>query len=129
VNGEVLLDTNIVIALFEQEPSARSGLLSAQGYCVPSIVLGELYFGAERSARRDENVARVDRFAAGSEVLVLDVESARHYGAIRDALRKQGRPIPDNDIWVAAIARQHNLTLITRDAHFRDIEGVVVGSW
>jgi tRNA(fMet)-specific endonuclease VapC len=62
-------------------------------------------------------------------VLLPDVESARNYGAIRDELRRKGRPIPDNDIWVAAIARQHNLTLITRDTHFQEIEGLSIGSW
>jgi tRNA(fMet)-specific endonuclease VapC len=129
VNGSILLDSNFVVALFKQDPDAQSALLAAERIFVPSIVLGELYYGAQKSGRQEENVVRVDRFAAASEVLLPDVESARHYGAIRDALRRKGRPIPDNDIWVAAIARQHSLTLITRDAHFREIEGLAVGSW
>jgi tRNA(fMet)-specific endonuclease VapC len=129
VNGRVILDTNIVIALFEQERSAEYGLSRAEDSYVPSIVLGELYFGAVRSGRPKENVTRIDRFVATSKVLVPDAESARHYGAIRDALRRQGRPIPDNDIWIAAIARQHGLTLITRDAHFRDIDGLTTEDW
>ena len=129
MSGDVLLDTNIIIALMEKEPAAQQGLLSVQRYFVPSVVLGELYFGALRSARREENLARVDRFAATHDVLVFDAESARNYGAIRDDLRRKGRPIPDNDIWVAAIARQHNLTLITRDTHFQEVEGLSIGGW
>ena len=129
MSGDVLLDTNIVIALMEKEPAAQQGLLSVQRHFVPSVVLGELYFGALRSARREENLARVDRFAATHEVLAFDAESARNYGAIRDELRRKGRPIPDNDIWVAAIARQHNLTLITRDAHFQEVEGLSTSDW
>ena len=129
MSGRVLLDTNVVIALFEQERSAQDGLSRVEDYYVPSIVLGELYYGAEWSGRPKENVARTDRFAAASKVLVPDVESARQYGAIRNALRGKGKPIPDNDIWVAAIARQHDLKLVTRDAHFREIEGLTTEDW
>jgi tRNA(fMet)-specific endonuclease VapC len=103
--------------------------VAADSVFVPSVALGELYYGAQKSGRREENVARVDRFAAANEVLSPDVESARHYGEIRDTLRRQGRPIPDNDIWIAAIARQHSLTLITRDAHFGEIEGLTTEDW
>jgi tRNA(fMet)-specific endonuclease VapC len=129
VSGSVLLDSNFIVALFQQDPGAQSALLAADRVFVPSVALGELYYGAQKSGRREENLARVDRFAAANEVLSPDVESARHYGAIRDALRRQGRPIPDNDIWIAAIARQHGLTLITRDAHFREIEGLTTEDW
>lgn len=118
MSGRVLLDTNIVIALFENDPAAESGLLQVERYFVPSIALGELYYGAIRSARREENIARLDRFIAASEVLGTDAESAQRYGAILDALHKRGRPIPDNDIWIAAIAMQRGLTLVSRDAHF-----------
>jgi tRNA(fMet)-specific endonuclease VapC len=129
MTGRVLLDTNVVIALFEQERSAQDGLSRVEDYYVPSIVLGELYYGAEWSGRPKENVTRTDRFAAASKVLVPDAESARQYGAIRNALRGKGKPIPDNDIWIAAIARQHSLTLIARDAHVREIEGLTTENW
>lgn len=129
MNGEVLLDTNIVIALFEGDRRAEAGLLSTAGYYATSITLGELYFGAERSARREANLSRIDHFVKASRILVPDTESARHYGIIRNALRMKGRPIPDHDIWVAAIAIQHGLSLITRDAHFRDVEGLAIASW
>lgn len=129
MSGSLLLDSNFIVALFGQDPGAQAALLAAERVLVPSIVLGELYYGAQKSGRKAVNVARVDRFAGAIEVLLPDVESARQYGAIRDALRRQGRPIPDNDIWVAAIARQHGLTLITRDAHFREVEGLALQGW
>ena len=129
MSGSILLDSNFVIALFRQDAAAQSALLAAEQVFVPSIVLGELYYGAHKSERKEENVARIDRFAAASEVLLPDAESARHYGAIRDALRRKGRPIPDNDIWVAAIALHHGLTLMTRDEHLGEVEGLAVGSW
>ena len=129
MNGRVLLDANFIVAIFRQDPVAHAALLAAGRIFVPSTVLGELYYGARKSERQEANTARIDRFAAVNEVLLPDVESARHYGAIRDGLRRKGRPIPDNDIWVAAIARQHNLTLITRDTHFQEVEGLSIGSW
>jgi len=91
--------------------------------------LGELHFGAWTSAQKERNLARVDEFAAANAVLVTDVATAREYGVLKAALRAKGRLIPENDMWIAAIARQHGLTLITRDAHFQEVEGLAVGSW
>lgn len=119
--GRYLLDTNIVIALFADEAATRQALATAEEVFVPSIVVGELYFGAWRSERRPENIARIDEFAADSAVLGCDTETARQYGQIRSALRAQGRPLPENDIWIAAIALQYNLVLVTRDEHFGQV--------
>jgi len=129
VNGRFLLDTNIVIALIAKDSSVERGLASAEKVYVPSLVLGELYFGARASAQKDRNLARIDEFAAANAVLVPDVATAREYGVLKAALRAKGRPIPENDVWIAAIAQQHGLTLITRDAHFQEVEGLAVGSW
>ena len=104
--------------------------LSAAGAVfVPSIVLGELYYGARKSGGATANVARVDAFAAENTVLVCDEDTARRYGELKDGLRVSGRPIPENDIWIAALARQHGLTLATRDAHFSRVAGLPVASW
>jgi len=129
MSGRFLLDTNIVIALFAQEPPVREHLERAEEVFVPSVVLGELYFGAHKSTRVEENLARVDEFAASSAVLVCDTETARWYGAIKSGLREMGRPIPENDIWIAAIAQQHGLILVTRDAHFSEVERLKIGAW
>ncbi|MFQ6055148.1 MAG: type II toxin-antitoxin system VapC family toxin [Methanosarcinales archaeon] len=129
MNGRYLLDTSIVIALFAQEPSVQEHLEQAEEVFVTSIVLGELYFGACKSRRVEENLARVDEFAASSAVLVCDTETARRYGTIKNVLREKGRPIPENDIWIAAIAQQYDLTLVTRDAHFSEVENLKLESW
>jgi tRNA(fMet)-specific endonuclease VapC len=129
VNGRFLLDTNIVIALIAKDSAVERGLASAEKVYVPSLVLGELYFGARASVQKDRNLARIDEFAAANAVLVPDVATAREYGTLKAALRAKGRLIPENDIWIAAIAQQHGLTLITRDAHFQEVEGLAVGSW
>jgi tRNA(fMet)-specific endonuclease VapC len=62
-------------------------------------------------------------------VLACDAETAQHYGRIRNVLLAKGRPIPENDIWIAASARQHGLTLVTRDGHFGSVEDLIVERW
>lgn len=129
MNGRYLLDTNIVIALFANEFSVTCQLGEAEEVFTPSIVLGELYYGARRSKRVQENVARIEEFAARSTVLTCDTETGRRYGEVKDALRQKGRPIPENDVWVAAIALQYDLTLVARDAHFEQVDGLSFETW
>jgi tRNA(fMet)-specific endonuclease VapC len=129
MNGRVLLDTNIVIALFARDEIVLRELSDAASVFVPSIVVGELFYGAYRSRRFDENMTRVEEFASGSPVLDCDGTTARHYAQIKNRLRDAGRPIPENDIWIAAIARQHGLTLISRDSHFAEVEELEILTW
>ena len=112
MNGK-LLDTNIIIALFAGDTSVKERLAEAEHVLVPAIVLGELYFGVYRSAQTDANYARLNDFASRNVVLVCSITTARCYGKIKNALLKKGRPIPENDIWIAAIAKQYELTLVT----------------
>jgi len=103
--------------------------MEAEQVFVPSIVLGELYYGARKSLRTQENIARVDEFAAISAVLVPNIATAQKYGEIKNALRNKGRPIPENDIWIVAITKQYGLTLVTRDEHFKEVEGITMEAW
>lgn len=96
---------------------------------MPSIALGELYYGAQKSAKAEENIRRISEFGTAAAVLGCDAETAARYGEIKAALRARGTPIPENDIWIAAIALQHELEVVTRDAHFDLIESLVVKSW
>ncbi len=91
---------------------------------MPSIVLGELYFGARKSGRVEENLALIDEFATNSSILACDTDTAKEYGVIKNTLQEKGRPIPENDIWIAAIARQYKLIVVTRDTHFDEIESL-----
>ena len=125
MNGRFLLDTNIVIALFAEDTSVQKGIMEAEQVFLPSIVLGELYYGAGKSLRTEENISRVDEFAAMSAVLGPNTATAKEYGDIKNALRNKGCPIPENDIWIAAVARQYELVLVTRDVHFDEIEDLV----
>jgi tRNA(fMet)-specific endonuclease VapC len=129
VSGEVLLDTNVVIALLEREPAALERFDSERPVSMSVISLGELLFGAEKSARAAANRRRAEAFADDCTVLGCDRAIARRYGAIKNALREKGRPIPENDLWIAATALEHGLVLATRDVHFRDVDGLPIETW
>lgn len=129
MSGKYLLDTNIVIALFANDASVMESLTKAEEVFIPSVVIGELFYGAHKSARAKDNLARIDEFASSNLVLGCDMETARIYGDVKNALRIKGHPIPENDIWIAAIAIQHNLTLVSRDGHFNEIENLKVVVW
>jgi len=85
MSGRFLLDTNVVIALFAAEAVIQEHLEQAEEVFVPSIVLGELYFGARKSRWVKENLARIDEFALSCAVFVCDTDTAREYGAIKNA--------------------------------------------
>ena len=129
MSGRYLLDTNVIIDLLANEGVVKTMLLEAREAFVSSIAIGELYYGAEKSTRPAENVSRIDDFAALTPVLGCDTQTARHYGQIKNMLRAKGRPIPENDLWIAAVARQHALTLVTRDKHFNEIDGLPTVCW
>jgi tRNA(fMet)-specific endonuclease VapC len=129
MHGRFLLDTNIIIAIFASDAAVKTCLVEADEVFVSSIAIGELCFGARRSARVQDNLARVDDFAINNVVLACDTETARQYGEIKERLHARGRPIPENDIWIAAIALQHDLTLVTRDAHFEAVDGLRLAAW
>ncbi len=129
MSGRYLLDTNIIIALFADDTAVKEKLAGAEETFVPSIAIGELCYGARKSVRVQENLTRIDEFAASSVVLGCNGDTARRYGEIKNTLRMKGRPIPENDIWIAAIAFQHDLTLVTRDEHFNEIESLKVVTW
>ncbi len=126
--GKVLLDTNLIIAFFSGEKTVSQRFNETE-VLVSSTVLGELYYGALKSGRAAGNVARIEEFATSVGVLACDALTARHYGQIKDRLRSKGRPIPENDIWIAAVAMQHGLTVATRDEHFKEVDALVVENW
>jgi len=127
--GRYLLDTNILVALFAGEARVREALVQAEETFVPSVAIGELCFGARKSGRVRANLERIDELAASTVVLVCDAETGRRYGEIKAGLWQKGHPLPENDIWIAALAVEHRLVLATRDAHFAQVEGLETVAW
>jgi tRNA(fMet)-specific endonuclease VapC len=129
MSGRYLLDTNIIIALFAEEALVKTNLGQASTVFIPSITLGELYYGARKSGRTQANLSKIDELVASSAILVCDAETAQQYGQVKNELRRKGRPLPENDIWIAALALQHDLILVTRDAHFQEGDNLQVVAW
>jgi tRNA(fMet)-specific endonuclease VapC len=126
--GKFLLDTNIIVALFANDKAVQDRIAKETSIYVPAIVLGELYYGALKSSKVSSNVARVDKIASWS-ILDCDKNIAAEYGKAKAALAAKGRLIPENDIWIAAIALHHHLTVVTRDAHFSEVVGILIEKW
>jgi len=123
-SGRFLLDTNIIIALFEGDDAVLSNLDQAAEVFMSAVVLGELFFGAAKSGRPSENMAKIEQFAGARAILSCDLDVAREYGLLKTTPQRKGRPLPENDIWIAATAKQHRVVLVTRDRHFDDVEGL-----
>ena len=104
-NGKYLLDTNIVIAMFANEVNIDEEIQNTGRVFLPSMVIGELYYGARNSDRPIENIGKIDRLIKRIPNISCNLETAQWYGIIKNQLRRKGHLIPDNDIWIAAIAR------------------------
>jgi len=129
MGGKVLFDTNIIIALFGQDDTVLKHLRGAVELFVPVIAVGELYYGAYKSGRRTANLQRVREFAAANIVLGCDAQTALVYGRVKNELHQKGTPIPENDLWIAALALQHGLVLATRDKHCDAVDGLCIEAW
>ena len=105
--GRFLPDTNIVIALFAAEQSVVNAFSAADEVFLSTVVLGELYYGARKSTEMLTNILRRHAFAGRLTLYSPgDLDTARHYGAIKELLRGKGKMISENDIWIAASALQ-----------------------
>lgn len=129
MNGKYLLDTSIIVDLFANDRAVHKRLEKAESVFIPSIAVGELYYGAIKSARMQENMEQVKRLVSISIILNCDTDTGYWYGTVKNQLRQDGKPAPENDIWIAALALQHDLTLATRDKHFEAVEGLKVEMW
>lgn len=127
-----LLDTNILIAALKGEPSVRFQLenLPLTQLLLSSIVLGELEFGAEKSAWAARNRQRLEQLTQRLSLVGVDAHTARQYAKIRTQLEKLGTPIGANDLWIAAQALAINATLITdNEREFRRVPHLSVVNW
>lgn len=127
-----LLDTNIVIYVIKRRPLEVLSSFNAHAgrMAISAITLAELYHGAEKSTRGQQNLAVVEEFASRLEVLPYSARAAQHYGAIRAALEKVGRPIGVNDLHLAAQARSEGLVMVTNNvSEFERVPGLLLENW
>jgi tRNA(fMet)-specific endonuclease VapC len=127
-----LLDTNICIVYLKNdaELNARLRAVNPADLKLCSVVKAELVYGARHSRHVEENLRSLAAFFSYFESLTFDDNAADWYGVIRAQLRQEGRPIGPNDLLIAAIARSHDMTLVTRnEAEFRRVAGLRMERW
>lgn len=128
IGNRVLLDTNIVSALLKGETLIADQIEKLSDIFIPVTVLGELYYGAAYSTNIERNTQNLIELSQAYVILPAIDETAKIYGVIKASLRKKGTPIPENDIWIAAIAKHYDLKLVTRDKHFNHT-GLDIAVW
>lgn len=129
MTGDLVLDTSVVIAALRGVPEVEAKLDQVERLWLPVIALGELELGVELASNAAAQRAAVDAFLSAVAVLTLTNQTARHYARLRGALSRSGTPIPENDLWIAALAVERGWPLATRDAHFASVPGLSVQDW
>jgi len=119
----MILDTNALSAAADADPEVLAVLARAELMALPVIVLGEYRYGVAQSRYRTSH----EKWLAGllNDCMVLDIQepTTHYYAEILLELKRKGKPIPTNDLWIAALCRQHALPLLSRDRHFDLVEG------
>ncbi|MEX2300103.1 MAG: type II toxin-antitoxin system VapC family toxin [Bryobacterales bacterium] len=126
--SSLLADTSAYSAFMAGHEAIRLALQRAESIFLTPVVIAELRVGFLGGSRRAENERVLERFLQPSRVRVagIDAETAVRYAEIFQYLRRQGRPVPTNDLWIAASAMQLGLRILTTDAHFQRIPQVIV---
>ena len=120
----MILDTNALSAWAEGRAAIEAPLRAADRLVVPSVVLGEYYLGIRQSRHRSRYRDWLARYLPLTEIAAVTAATADTYADIRLELKRLGAPIPPNDVWIAALARQHGLAVLSNDGHFDVVEGV-----
>ena len=125
----MILDTNGLSALAEGESHLEPILRKATQIAVPVIVLGEYRYGIQQSRERQRYEHWLVEYLPKFRVLNVDEQTTTSYAAVRDELKRAGTPIPSNDVWIAALCRQHSLPVLSRDRHFDLVPGLRRIDW
>ena len=127
--NKFLLDINIVIEVFDGNKEIANKINKLPEFYISAVVPGELYIGVNRVENKAKHLKKLNEFLELCSVLNIDSVTAKYYEEAIAALYKKGKQLPVNDVWIAATALQHNLTLVTRDHHFNEIEELKTKAW
>lgn len=119
----MILDTNALSAAADDDPAVLAILSRAEQIAIPVIVLGEYRYGIAQSRHRAHYSNWLDALILDCLVLNISEETTHRYAAINLELRQMGKPIPTNDLWIAALCRQYSLSILSRDKHFDFVSG------
>jgi predicted nucleic acid-binding protein len=120
----MILDTNALSAWADGQPSVRDRFQSAARLVVPVVALGEYLFGILQSRYRQRFEEWLNQNLPSVELAAVDLATAREYALLRLELKQRATPIPANDAWIAALARQHGLPVLSNDRHFDRVSGI-----
>jgi tRNA(fMet)-specific endonuclease VapC len=127
-----MLDTNICIYVMKRYPQALREKFNslADQLCISSITLGEMHYGAEKSARRADNLTAIEHFVARLDILPFEAKAAMHYGQVRAELERAGTPCGPHDMQIGGHARSEGLIVVTNNLReFNRMPGVRVENW
>jgi tRNA(fMet)-specific endonuclease VapC len=122
--NSLALDTSFAIRLLNGDPSAAALSAACGDIWIPVTVVGELRFGAINSRNSVANLARIDALVAACRVVDTTLRTASLYAELRLQLKTKGRPIAENDIWIAAACKEMGIPLATDDVHFKFVDGL-----
>jgi len=125
----LILDTNALSAFVDGEPEIGAILGSQHRAAIPVIVLGEFRYGIMGSRHRKAYEEWLNAHLRHFDLLAITEETTEPYAALRATLKRLGRPIPGNDAWIAALAVQYRLPILSRDEHFDGLSGVQRIEW
>ena len=125
----LILDTNGLSAIADGNSSVGPIIQGASIIAIPVIVLAEYRYGIRQSRNRVLYEQWLAMFVRSCGVLLVDQDTAERYSDVRDELKRSGNPIPPNDLWIAALARQHSMPLLSRDRHFDFVPRLQRISW
>jgi predicted nucleic acid-binding protein len=125
----MILDTNAVSAILTGDRGIARLLAPVDYPHLPWIVVGEYEFGLMGSRHRKRLERLFQKLEAESVVLYADRETVATYARVRHELKQAGTPIPENDVWIAAVVRQYDLPLVSNDPHFDSVPGIQRRSW
>ena len=126
---DLILDTNAFSSFAEGGPEVTARIVESERVAVPVIVLGEYRFGVLQSRLREMHEAWLRRMLPRFVRMPIDERTAVHYSEIRLEFKRAGKPIPVNDLWIAALCRQHGFDILSRDKHFDLVAGLRRISW
>lgn len=129
MSGNLALDSTTAIRYLNGVTAVVEKVTQTTTITLPVTVVGELLYGAENSARPLQNLTRYLEFINACDIPALDQNTAAIYAKTRHSLKQKGRPIPENDIWIAAQCLQNSWTLVTDDQHFTYVDGLKIEQW
>jgi tRNA(fMet)-specific endonuclease VapC len=125
----MILDTAAIFDFLKEEPGIQRHLARSTSFNIPVIVLGEYRFGLRLSKYRQILEEKLEELLKDVQVLPIEEQTTVVYADIRSELKAAGTPIPENDLWIAALVRQYDLPLLSKDRHFDNVQGISRLSW